>query len=200
MTRLTLAVVGLLLTAHAARAGKVPLTPEQLREESALIVTGKVLSHAETDRESDDGTKTRSVVLTVRVDAVEKGPAKPGDTVKAACWVVIRGPRKGELWDSGHFRIPADGSSATFYLEPKAGDGWPVIYPNGIDKLEGPTLSFPFEPGGEAKTAPPTPAEAPLERGVPLWAYAAGAVTLGLVIVAVGYAARARAPAPRSPS
>lgn len=200
MTRLSLAVVGLLLAAHAARAGKVPLTPEQLREESALIVAGTVVSHMETTRDGGDGSRVRSVVLSVRIGSVEKGPAKPGDVVKAVCWVVDRGPRKGELWDPGHHGIPADGSSATFYLEPKAGDGWPVIYPNGIGKVSGPTLEFPFEPGGDAKADPTPAAEAPLERAIPGWAYAAGAAALGLVIVAVGYAARARAPTPRSPS
>lgn len=133
---LALAPALLLLAVSRAEAGKVPLTPEQLRAESKLIVTGRVVSHRTEDREEKDRSVTRLVFLTVKVEAVEKGDAKPGDVIECRCWVVVREPRGGEVWDSGHHTIPGDGGKARFFCDGFRDGIWSVIYPNGVELLD----------------------------------------------------------------
>jgi hypothetical protein len=91
---LKLASAGILLgISTPSYAGKVPLTPERLLAESKLIIVGQVQSHRDVERVRDDGSKTKEVFLTVRVESVEKGEdfVKAGDVIQAVgkCVVVV---------------------------------------------------------------------------------------------------------------
>ena len=158
-------------------AGKVPLSPEQLLEESKLIIVAQVQSHRDTERTHLDGSKIRDVFLKVRVESVAKGEnaVKRGDDIEVVCWTVVKAPPQGEVWDSGNYNIPGEGGRARFFLEGSTADAWPVIYPNGIERLdETPVLSYPFEPAEQAQSA--TAETKPIEEN--------GGVLL-LVIIAV---------------
>ena len=86
MSRRTRVLSVLLVLAAAVRteAGKVPLSPEELQTESALIVV-RVQAHRTEDKAQDDGSVTRYVDLTVAVDEVAKGDAEPGETIEVRC-------------------------------------------------------------------------------------------------------------------
>lgn len=170
---------GLFVLAAAVRAeaGKVPLSPEELQKESALIVVGRVQSHRTEDHPQDDGSVTRYVDLTVVVDEVAKGEAKPGDTIEVRCWTVVKEPRDGIVWDGGHDAIPADGGKARFFLTGKPGGLWSAIYPNGVELLDQtPPLQFEREKANPIEKA---------AGGVPLWLLAVGAGVLFGVLVGV---------------
>jgi hypothetical protein len=167
-------VLIVLVAALRTEAGKVPLSPEELQTASSLIVVGRVQSHRTEDHPQDDGSVTRYVDLTVAVDEVAKGDAKPGDTIEVRCWVVVKEPRDGIVRDGGHDGIPADGGKARFFLTGQPGGVWSAIYPNGVELLDQtPPLQFEREKAN------------PLEKaagGVPLWLLAVGAGALVGVI------------------
>jgi hypothetical protein len=164
------AVAAALAPETTAFAGKVPLRPDELLAQSQLIVVGQVESHRDEERSHDNGSKSRAVFLTVRVESVEKGNelVKPDDRIVAGLWVVVKEPRQGVLWDSGHWGIPGDGGRAKFFLDSRSGEAWNVIYPNGFERLdEIPTLQYSLEP--------------PDRRD---WRRDAGIIALGAAVVA----------------
>ena len=178
LSRSGLAVaVSLVLALHvpAALATKAPLTPEQLLEESKLIVVGTVESHRDEEEVSPDGSKTRHVFLTVRVESVAKGQdtTKAGDAVTARFWVVTALPRDGsQVWDAGHYNIPGDGGRARFFCDGRSGDAWTVIYPNGVERLdETPVLVFAPEAAADTKPGAQPAAVSPAAQGAarPRW-------------------------------
>jgi len=182
------ALLGTLLTVvGTVEAGKIPLQPEELQDQSDLIVVGKVLSHFEATKENRDGSQTTHVYLKVEVLEVDKGtgPAQ-GDTIELACWVITKAPRKGSVWDSGHAGIPADEGRARFYLKPHGSRYWDVIYPNGIERLDdGPTLNYPMQP------AEPAPSLS--------LAIGAGTAVFLVATVAFVWLFVSRKPAPKTP-
>lgn len=130
-------------------AGKVPLQPDELLTESKLIVEGRVESHRDEEHAAEDGSRTKSVFLKVVVESVVKGEklARPGETIETAFWVVVKEPRRGVVWDAGHWGIPADGGRARLYLDGQSGNAWNVIYPNGFERMdETPPLAYAMEP------------------------------------------------------
>jgi len=169
-----LSVLLVLFAAVRTEAGKVPLSPEELQTESALSVVGRVQAHRTEDKPHDDGSVTRYVDLTVAVDEVTKGDAKPGDVIEVRCWVVVKEPRDGIVWDGGHDAIPADGGKARFFLTGRPGGVWGAIYPNGVELLDQ-TPPLQFE---RAKANPIEKADG----GVPMWLLAAGAGALAGVL------------------
>jgi hypothetical protein len=180
---LALLVCFLVLPART-RADTAPVMPEELSARAALVVTGQVLSHREEDQERKDGSVIRTVILTVKVDAVEKGDAKPGDEIRASCWTVVRLPREGQLYDGGHFTIPGDGGRAKFYLGGGGGGHWSVIFPNGVERLDStPPLEYRLE-----KAAPPAASDT-------VWYFfLGGAVLLLLTALGIFLVARRREP------
>jgi len=159
-----------LIAATRAEAGKVPLSDEELQKESSIIVSGHVQSHRTEDHPQADGSVTRHVDLTVVVDEVAKGSAKPGDVIQVRCWVVVKEPRDGIVWDGGHGPIPGDGGKARFFLTGQPGSTFAAIYPNGIETLDQtPPLHFDREEANPIEKA---------AGGVPLWLLAAGAGAL----------------------
>jgi hypothetical protein len=163
-----------LVATPRTEAGKVPLSPEELQTASALIVVGRVQAHRTEDHPQDDGSVTRYVDLTVLIDEVTKGDAKTGDTIEVRCWVVVKEPRDGIVWDGGHDAVPADGGKARFFLTGRPGGVWSAIYPNGVDLLDQtPPLQFEREKANPIEKA---------TGGIPLWLLAVGAGTLVGVI------------------
>ena len=183
MNARTLALAALVLLPAHSRADTMPAMPEELAARAALVITGQVLSHREEDQEQKDGSVIRTVTLTVKVETVEKGDAKPGDEIQASCWTVVRLPREGRLYDGGHFTIPGDGGRAKFYLG-GGGGHWSVLFPNGVERLDStPPLEYRLE-----KAAPPAASDT-------VWYFfLGGAVLLLLTALGIFLVARRREP------
>ncbi len=92
-----LAIMPLLLSGSPLGAATKALGPEALKAQAEVIVIGQVQSYRTEDRNQADGSKNKDVYLTVKVESVIKGEnmVKPGDTVQAVCWVLVRAPRDG---------------------------------------------------------------------------------------------------------
>jgi hypothetical protein len=173
--------VAVLLAATPAEAGKLPLTREQLEKESKLIVAGQVLSHREEDQPGSGGGVTRYVFLTVKVDTVVKGDAKPGDEIVVRCWVVVKEPGEGVLWDDGHSTIPGDGGKAKFFLTGPREGAWRVIVPNGVELLDG-TPPRRYERERAPFRPPPLGEQRPI-YGRPLFVWPFIAVVLAAIVL-----------------
>jgi hypothetical protein len=141
------ATVAVLLVLAAARAERVPLSPEQQKAEATHIVTGTVKTIYAKDVESGlygKATVETRYLLEIEVLGVEKGAGlEKGDIVYARCWRLKKhgaaGPTPGP---SGHFGIPGEGAAVRAYLAKgkyaatgQSDNGWAVVYPNGIEAL-----------------------------------------------------------------
>jgi hypothetical protein len=154
------AVFSGLLVERELLAGKVPMTAEQLQEESQLIVTGTVQSFRTKDEVSKDGSKDKIVLLDVLIESVQKGEdvGKIGETVVVRCWRPVKPGTDGYFWEQGNDFIPDTGGRAKFFLAKVYAEAWESHWPNGIEGLDGsPGMQIPTEPGN-----PPHPkAEVP---------------------------------------
>src|SRR5205823_2349481 len=105
----------------AARAERVPLSPEQKKAEATHIVTGTVKGIYAKDVTTDlygIGTVETRYLLEIEVLGVEKGAGVvKGDIVYARCWRLKRHGATGPVpGPSGHFDIPAEGAAVRAYL------------------------------------------------------------------------------------
>lgn len=119
-------------------AAKAPLDPEELKEQSAMIIAGEVLEVRSKAQRSKIASgvgihRDRVFHIRVRVAAVVKGAKlEPGDEIEVVAWKPIcRIPPQVGL--QGHEQIPKVGDKATFYLKGKDGQAFKPILPNGIE-------------------------------------------------------------------
>ncbi len=180
---MTGAIIVLITGVSSAWAGKVPISPEGLKNGSKMIVVGKVESYRSKEEAHEDGSKTAKITLKVVVQSVEKGPAKAGETIEVECWRAIKEPEKGPLWDLGNEFVPAVGSQARFFLEKKVGNIWISQWPNGIEAINGAAgLNLPIE---RVDTAPP--AKTVVQHKGFAWTYVVaigvGAVVFLMIVV-----------------
>jgi len=149
---LFLLVTGGINHAHA----KPPyVTPEQVKEQAKVILTGKVDAIRTRDEEGRNRSKDRIVLLQITVDAIEKGGdlIKPGDVIAIRCWRLVR-PEWNENWPGGWIEtngtsfIPSEGGRARFFLGSKSDEGWVPVFPgDGVVRVDDtPPLEFPMEP------------------------------------------------------
>jgi hypothetical protein len=136
------------VAALPAAAERVPLRPEDKRAESTHIVTGMVRGVYSRDKETGSygpGTVETQFVIEIEIKTVEKGAGlKAGDLVYARSWrLKKRGTFGNRPGPSGHFFIPQEGDAVRAYLArghyPPTGqgdNGYAVVYPNGLDKIE----------------------------------------------------------------
>jgi hypothetical protein len=172
----------LLLEGPGAVAGKIPMNPERLQAESPLIVTGKVESVDRRERGGSDGSRTALLTLKVAVDAVDKGNARPGDTIKVTCWRVVKRPSDGILWDTGNGYVPAVGGRARFFLLKEHEGAWETQWPNGIEAIDGaPAMGLPME---DPDPVPATTPSAVVAASSP-WPYLIGAACATMAVLAV---------------
>jgi len=141
------------------------VSPEQVKEQAQVILTGKVDSFQTRDEErhpSAEGEargwpkqKDRIVLLQVTVDKIEKGSdlVRPGDVITIRCWRVIRPPwypehPEGWLETHGTRFIPSEGGSARFFLIGKSDEAWDPVFPgDGVVRVDdSKPLEFPMEP------------------------------------------------------
>ena len=124
-------VVAVLLITYAARAER----PPQSREKADLVVTGKVTKLTAKDADFGGGVMT-TYTATMKVDKVEKGEAKAGDTITVTWFHVTKEPRKGFVGAFGQDHKLKEKDTATFWLM-KGKDSWSVIYnSNGVEKAK----------------------------------------------------------------
>jgi hypothetical protein len=141
------ATLAALLILTAARAERVPLSPEQQKAEATHVVTGTVKGVYAKDVESGlygKGTVETRYLLEIEVRGVEKGAGvEKGDIIYARCWrLKARGATGLVPGPSGHFGIPAEGAAVRGFLAKgkygptgQSDNGWAVVYPNGIEPL-----------------------------------------------------------------
>ena len=133
----SLILIALLSFPIAIWGAKIPASPEQLKKQADLVVTGKVISISSKIGKSKIETSPgvhRDEVFTIKilVSTVKKGAGvKSGDQIEIVAWKPVkRIPPIPGL--QGHQTVPAKGDTATFFLEGKVGTLLEPILPNGI--------------------------------------------------------------------
>lgn len=120
-----LALIVLATRTLPARAEKVNLTPEQLRQTATHVVTGKVSASYQRIEKAGDWNYTK-YVAEVRVDQCEKGDGiDKNELLYVRYWTkawVGRGPPPPDT--SGHRGLPRDGQTIRVYLARNAYDGF----------------------------------------------------------------------------
>ena len=126
-------VVVVVLIAGVARAER----PPQSREKADLVVTGKVTKLAtKTSKFGGDGEST-TYTATVKVDKVEKGEAKEGDTITVTWFRVTKSPTRPLPGAYGQDHKLKEKDAATFWLMKGGKDAWSVIYnTKGVEKVK----------------------------------------------------------------
>jgi hypothetical protein len=109
----------------AARAEKVPLSPEQLRATATHIVVGQVTA-VYTRTETSGDWKYTHFIAEVRIAETEKGDGlKKGDPVYARYWQRYWvGAGKQPPSTNGHNGLPNGGDTIRVYLARNAYDGF----------------------------------------------------------------------------
>src|SRR5215471_7604884 len=131
------------------RAERPALSPEEQKAEATHIVTGvvkAVYSREVKTTSYGKGTLETHYLLEIEVRGVEKGGGVGnGDIVYARCWRLKKHGASGAVpGPSGHSGIPKEGDQVRTYLAKgkygptrQADNGSTVVYPNGIEMLEG---------------------------------------------------------------
>jgi hypothetical protein len=150
MIRKALVVVALLTAAGLAgraRAEKVPLSPEELRQTATHVIVGKVAAVYERT-ETGPQWKYTHYLAEVQVEKAEKGDVKAGDLVYVRYWRkawVGAGQQPPDT--AGHRGLPAVKDTLRVYLAKNAYDGFTfdnkdggfnVIGANGFEALPPP--------------------------------------------------------------
>jgi hypothetical protein len=118
-------------------AAKAPLTPEELKQQASLIVTGTVVELTSKDQQSKVETAfgnhvDRVFTIKLKVTKIAKGSGvKAAEVIDLEAWKPIRRlpPLPGL---QGHTTIPSKGETVTVYLKRKQANAYEPILPNGI--------------------------------------------------------------------
>jgi hypothetical protein len=156
-----------LLMPTQVTAERVPLSPEALKAEATHIVTGLVKAVYGLDKLSTsygEGTIETDYLLEIEVQTVEKGEGlKPGDLLYVRSWKVKKPGVRRIPGPYGHFIIPAKGERIRAFVvygryapTAQSDNGWVVVYPNGIEKLE--------RPEGATSVQTPTETQFPMSE------------------------------------
>lgn len=131
---MTLAALAFAAVACAARAEKVPLSPEELRNTATHIVVGKAEQIFSRTEKAGSYEYTR-YVAEVRINKVEKGDGlKPGELMYVRYWHKRwLGPSNPPPDTAGHRGEPTAGRTLRIYAAKNAYDGFGTTKDGGFN-------------------------------------------------------------------
>lgn len=124
--------LGLFLS-FSINAALPPLSEEQRQEQASAIVDALVTGLIKVEVEYDDGFVKDFYNVQMKVQSVEKGPMKEGQTIYVSFWKLKERPT-GWAGPSGQSDVVKNESRVRAYLVPD-GDDWKLLEPNGFDQL-----------------------------------------------------------------
>lgn len=141
-----LAFAAAVSAAVSLMAERVPLNPEQLREEATHVVVGQVKAiyrRAVASSRSGEGTIEEHAVVEVEVETVEKGAGiERNDVIYVRCWRIKTPGNRQVTGPAGHVlprenqRVRAHLVRGTYAQTEQNDNGLAAVYPNGIAVLD----------------------------------------------------------------
>ncbi len=134
-SRFVYPVLAMMALASFAAAALPPLSPEELYEKAAVVMTGRVVgSRILTVRKP--GSAVLLVRLLTEVESTEKGDSLMTGSrhLEIRCRKIVESEMTGPV---GHQSIPAEGARFRMWLVQNAESQWEPLEPNGIELLDG---------------------------------------------------------------
>ena len=120
---------------HASAHGKFANFSEELFDQAAFVVVGKVLNIDITYNDEDPELDVRRFRYQLRIEAVEKGDLNRGETIQLDAWAgnSLKEGNNTSPWSAGYSPLPLVGERGRFFLSTEEANTYEIVFPNGVE-------------------------------------------------------------------
>ena len=151
-----LLILTICIYGHASAHGICIGVNEELFDQAAFVVVGKVLNVDVTYDDQDPELDVRRFRYQLLIEAVEKGNLNRGETIEIYAWAgnSIENENTTTPWSAGHFPLPLAGERGRFFLSNQENGAYKILFPNGVELDPAADKSDPRRIGDEPSKVP----------------------------------------------